>query len=116
MRGKKVKKQTNNIDGLGPRDIKRLTTHIRQVWHWSHPKKLVIQRCTRDDGFAYCERCADMCPKIFVDHIEAIGPFNPRTYIERSFVPSNRLQGLCKPCHNYKTKKDLLKMKRGKKK
>lgn len=100
------KSKLPNVDGLGPKDIKKLRTAIRQVWSWSYAKKLVVKRCTDKNGFARCEnpKCKKRkCPKIFVDHIMRCGNVD-EGYIKRMFVPSKSLQGLCKICHDTKTR------------
>lgn len=103
-RTKRAKKaKAEKVDGLGPDDIKKIRSAIRQVWHWSHAKKLVVKRCTKADGFPYCETCKKRCPKIFVDHIKQVGDVDGG-FIYRLFVPSKQMQGLCKKCHNLKTK------------
>ena len=97
------------IDGLGVVDIEKIKKALRKVWAWSYARKLVIARCTQVDGFVHCEKCKIRTPKIFVDHIVPVGIFN-KEYIERLFVPSKELQGLCKKCHASKTKKDIAQM------
>ena len=99
---KKKKPKPEKIDGLSPNDIKRIRSAIRQVWHWCYPKKLCVQRCTRKNGFQYCEKCKKKVPKIFVDHITQVGDVDAG-FIARLFCPSSGLQGLCKSCHQSKT-------------
>lgn len=101
MRTKKEKPQ--KIDGLSPKDIQKIRTAIRQVWHWSYPRKLCVERCTNPNGFVYCELCKKKVPKIFVDHKKNVGDVDSG-FIERLFCPSKGLQGLCKKCHDAKTK------------
>lgn len=91
------------IDGLGPKNIKAIRNAVRLIWHRSHAKRLVVQRCTDKDGFPFCEKCKKRVPKIAVDHIKNVGDVDGG-FIERMFVPSKYLQGLCKACHNPKTK------------
>ncbi len=101
---KKIKKEKpQKVDGLGPEEIKRVRSAIRQVWSWSHAKRLVVQRCTDKDGYPRCEKCKKRCPKIFVDHIEKVGDVD-EGFLKRLFVPSTKMQGLCKKCHDAKTK------------
>ena len=103
------KTKLEKVDGLGPNEIRKLKIVIRQVWAWSHARMLVIKRCSLPGGYYRCEnqKCKKRKhPKIYVDHIEPIGTFHPETYILRSFVPSDRLQGLCHDCHKIKTKAD----------
>jgi hypothetical protein len=99
---KKAKKISEKIDGLGPDDIKKIRSALRQVWNWSHPRKLVIKRCLRPDGFSNCEGCKKIVAKIYVDHIKNVGDVD-EGFIKRLWTPSKNLQGLCKPCHDKKT-------------
>lgn len=102
----KIKKvKAEKIDGLSPEDIAKIRVVIRQVWSWSYPRKLCIKRCTRADGFAYCEKCGEKCPKLKVDHIIAVGDVDDG-FLERLFTPSRNLQGLCDGCHKIKTKEE----------
>lgn len=99
--GKKIKLQ--KTDGLGPLEIKKIRTALRLVWHRSHARKLVVNRCTGKGGFAYCEKCKKRTPALKVDHIKNVGDLDSG-FIHRLFIPSKFLQGLCKPCHDLKTK------------
>lgn len=99
------KEKAKPIDGLSPKDVARIRTALRKVWSWSYPRRLVVLRCTGLDGFAYCEKCKKRAPKIFVDHIQNVGELDGG-FIARLFVPSNRMQGLCKKCHAPKTQKE----------
>ena len=94
----------NKIDGWNPKDITRLRSAIRQVWSWSEPPKLVRKRCLLSNGFSKCEKCKKTVPKIFVDHIQVMGSVFGEGYLERMGAASDRLQGLCKKCHDAKTK------------
>lgn len=100
------KQKLEKIDGLGPIDEKRLRTAIRQVWSWNYARKLCIERATDRDGFGHCEGCGAKAPKLFADHIEPVGTFNARTFIERMFISSKYLQALCKKCHDAKTREE----------
>lgn len=108
MAKKKVK--TERIDGLSPEDVKRVRSAIRQVWQWSYPWRLAKARAIGEDGFCYCEKCKDKVPKVYIDHIENVGDVD-EGFIKRLFVPSHKLQALCKKCHDAKTKEER---KRGK--
>lgn len=102
-------------DGLGPYEIKRLRSALRQCWHRCRARKLCVDRCTnKKDGFTYCELCKAMTPKLKVDHIKAVGEMDAG-HIFRLFCPSKFLQGLCKTCHDEKTKQERkeLKAKKG---
>lgn len=100
---KLVKKKVQITDGLGPHEIKRIRAAIRQVWHRSFARALVVKRCLGRGGFSYCEQCKKRAPKIFIDHIQTVGEVDSG-FIERLFCPSGALQGLCKTCHDHKTK------------
>jgi hypothetical protein len=93
-------------DGLGPKESVSLSRAIRQVWHRSHSRGLVIKRCTGADGFLHCEKCKQKVPKIQIDHIEQAGNLKSEGFIERMFCPSSGLQGLCIKCHAVKTKEE----------
>lgn len=106
------KKMSPLVDGLGPRDFKRMQQALRQIWSWSHARKLCIVRVTDKNGYARCEKCgAKKLPRVWPDHIEPCGnlneaPLTPRSvgeYIGRMFVPSKKLQAICKRCHQDKT-------------
>ncbi len=92
-------------DGLGPKEIKQIRTALRKVWSWSTARRLVVKRCQdkKDPEYSKCEKCKKRCPKIYVDHIVACGDVDSG-YIERLFIPSKYLQGMCKKCHGLKTK------------
>lgn len=90
-------------DGLGPLEIKKIRTAVRLVWHRSYARSLVVKRCTGKDGFARCEKCGKRTPALKIDHIVAAGDLDGG-YLKRMFCPSKELQGLCKPCHDPKTK------------
>lgn len=105
---KKTKKEKpKKVDGFGPDEVRKIRAAIRKVWSWSHAKKLVISRCTDKEGYPRCEKCRKRCPKIFVDHIVKVGDVD-EGFLKRLFVPSNQMQGLCKPCHSLKTKLERL--------
>lgn len=93
-------------DCLNPDDVKKIIKALRQVWSWSHSRRLVIKRCDLGEGYSRCESCRKKVPKVHVDHVTAVGTFDDG-YIRRLFVSSNLMQGLCVLCHKIKTKKDL---------
>lgn len=99
----KGKKKIEKCDGLGPHEIKKIRSAIRLVWHRSHARRLVVLRCTGKDGFARCEKCKDPTPALKIDHRQNVGDVDGG-FIERLFCPSSGLQGLCKKCHDAKTK------------
>ena len=100
---KMARKKIPTVDGLGSREIKDIRSAIRQVWHRSHARKLCVNRCIGEDGFSYCEKCKKRAPKVLIDHIVQVGDLDAG-FIQRLFIPSKGLQGLCKSCHNPKTK------------
>lgn len=100
---KKKKEKPKPVDGLGLKDIQKIRNAIRQVWHWSYAKKLCMKRCTGKDGFSRCEKCKKKAPKVYVDHIQNVGDVD-EGFISRLFCPSSGLQGLCKVCHDAKTR------------
>lgn len=117
----KKKEKPAKIDGLSMDDAKRIKDAIRKAWQWSHMWRLVKKRCERRiegsaEVYYACENplCQDfgaLIPKIYVDHITPAGsPISPG-YIERMFVPSSKLQGLCKRCHAKKTREEKKAMK-----
>lgn len=97
------KKKEPPVDGLGPADKARLRTAIRQVWTWSHARRLCVKRATNHEtGFATCEECFAIVAKVYVDHKNPVGEFD-KYFVERMFVPSSELAALCKKCHGKKT-------------
>lgn len=100
-------------DGLGPLELKKIRSALRQVWHRSHARRLAVKRCTDGEGYTVCEQCGMRTPKLKVDHVEPVGGIEGM--IERLFCPSTLLQGLCNDCHKVKTKAEraLLRSKEG---
>lgn len=92
-------------DGLGPLEVKKIRTALRLVWHRSHARRLVVKRCTDSEGFSFCERCLVRTPALKVDHITACGDVDGG-YLSRLFCPSAKLSGLCKKCHDDKTREE----------
>lgn len=103
LKPKKIKLQ--KTDGLGPYEIKKIRQAVRQVWHRSHARKLCALRCVGPDGFDYCENCGERTPQLKIDHIKKVGAVDGG-FLERMFTPSKNLQGLCKTCHDFKTKQE----------
>lgn len=99
------------IDGLGPDDIKKIRAAVRQVWTWSHAYRLAKKRNIGKDGFPRCEQCRKKVPKTYVDHLVGVGAVDSG-FIYRMFVPSSKLQNLCKKCHQPKTNKERAEMRR----
>ncbi len=105
---KRRKKVEEKVDGLGPRDVRRLVTAVRRVWGWNHARRLCLERAMLkgtkgSDPFSKCEKCGAKVPKLYPDHIKPVGTFMPETFILRMFVSSNQLQAICKKCHRLKT-------------
>ena len=99
--------------GFGPREIENLMRAIRQVWMRGLSRRLVIKRCTGEDGFLKCEMCKKVTPSIIVDHIDTVGKYENGTInIDRLFCPSSKLRGLCRPCNRERTAKERAKKKR----
>jgi hypothetical protein len=104
MASRKIKLNAK-VDGLSPKDKERLRKAVRQVWSWSYARKLCVQRCTDAEGFGHCERCWAKVPKVYPDHITPVGKVDDG-FIARMFTPSKNLQGLCKKCHDKKTREE----------
>jgi hypothetical protein len=102
---KKKPKAPPNDGGLNAKQILQLRSAIRKVWSWSHARKLCIKRATLPNGFAECEGCLETTAKVFADHINPCGDIDGG-YIDRVFVPSDKLQALCKKCHGAKTRQE----------
>lgn len=107
----KKKKGTEKIDGLGPDNIRQIRAAVRQVWTWSHAYRLAKKRNIGADGFPRCEKCKMKVPKTYVDHMVNVGAVDGG-FIDRMFVPSSKLQNLCKKCHQPKTNKERAEMRR----
>lgn len=98
-------KKNKPCDGLGPYEVAKIRSAVRQVWHRSLSRKNAVKRCTGEDGFTYCEVCKVRTPKIKIDHTIAVGDVNAG-YIKRMFVNSKGLVGMCNECHKFKTKQE----------
>lgn len=103
IRAEIKKKKLTKCDGLGPYEVKKIREALRVVWHRSLARKLVVDRCTDGHGFTRCENCGKRTPTLKVDHMEQCGDVD-EGFIKRLFCPSEELWGLCKPCHDIKTK------------
>lgn len=107
---KKAKKAERKIDGLGSHLKSKIRSAMREVWHRSEARKIVVKRVDAKDGFSYCEHkdCKlkrKKYPKTYIDHIENVGDVDSG-FIERMFVSSDKLQALCKYHHDLKTKQE----------
>ena len=100
-----MKKKKEQVDAYTPATKAKVRSAIRQVWSFSHSRRLVVKRCTDADGFQVCEECGKRVPKIQVDHIIPVGDIE-KGGIKRMFCPSKGLRGLCPACHRIKTKQD----------
>lgn len=94
--------KSKKTDGLGPYEIQKIRSAIRQVWQRSHARQLCVKRCIGRGGYSYCEQCKKRAPKVYIDHIVTVGALDAG-FIDRLFAASSGLQGLCKPCHQEKT-------------
>ncbi len=102
---KKAKKKNAPTDGFGPKEIADVRKAIRLVWSRSFSRRLVVQRCTGEKGFLFCERCGERTPKIEVNHIETVGDLDDG-FLRRLFCSSYEMEGLCKSCHSEVTKEE----------
>lgn len=99
---KKVKAKMQD-GGLGPAEIAKIRQANRQLWQRSSlARKMVVDRCLLPDGFSQCEECNVICPKVAVDHTDKVGLVDSG-YLERLWVSSEKMKGLCKSCHDKKT-------------
>lgn len=106
---KAKKRKIEAVDGFGPKERQMVHKAVRQVWSWSRAWRLTKARCMGPDGFPRCENknCPNKgrpVPKVFIDHVNPVGEVGGPNYIKRMFIPSKELQGLCKTCHDLKTK------------
>lgn len=99
------KSKLEKFDGFNDYDKKRVRTALRQVWSWSHSRRLCVKRATDKKGFGRCEKCKNKVPKVFPDHIQRVGDIDGDV-LKRLFVPSKFLQALCKKCHDAKTREE----------
>lgn len=108
-----AKKKDPPIDGLGSKQVKMIRKCLRQAWMWSSDaRRIVLKRCkipNDPDGMSRCEN--KKCKRrrviaVKVDHIYKCGDVLDPGYIRRAFCPSEFLQGLCKKCHDKKTRKE----------
>ena len=108
-----------------PRKIKkynlksRITSALRKVWRYYPERTKVLKRCetgehylkiSKGTGKEYkapyykCEECGSKEEKIQIDHIDPIVNYNGfqdwNTYIQRMFIDSEYMRGLCKSCHS----------------
>lgn len=98
-----AKEKAKPTDGLGPHEMKKISSAVRLVWQRSKARQIAVKRCTNQDGYFVCEQCKSVTPKIKIDHIIPVGTLRDG-FVERMFCPSTGLQGLCHECHKIKTK------------
>ncbi len=85
---------------------------LGKVWMWWPPRAEVKRRCKVEEktGWFKCEICGALRERIDVDHIKPVVPVSGFTtwdaYIAARFVTADKLQGICKDCHNEKTQKE----------
>lgn len=99
---KKTKAKPVKVDGLSPKDKQKIRNAVRQIWQRSYPRKLCVQRAIGPDGFPVCEKCGKTVPKVAIDHMQSVGELDGG-FISRLFCSSDKLQALCKECHQQKT-------------
>lgn len=98
---------------------KYILARTNEMWNWWPARKMARLHAEVKPGKFRCAHCTGefLKTQIQVDHIEAIGPRPPAqtwdSYLDRKFVPVQKLQVLCLTCHKVKTKEDVRKM-RGK--
>jgi len=105
---KKKKETLPQVDGLGPKDLKRIRWALRRAWSWSYPRRLALARAMHADGCPRCEnkKCPSKgkpVPKVYPDHIKRVGEVD-EGFIARLWCPSKGLQALCSKCHGAKTR------------
>ena len=91
-----------------PWEYRRLViSACRLIFFRSPLRRQVVKRCTIAKGHYLCEVCLNPVDKIQVDHIKPIGIAKDwNEFFDFLFCDIKDLQGICKPCHNSKTKLD----------
>ncbi len=108
----KRKAKEPKIDGINPKDLKRIRQALRDIWRYSEPWKRVKARVKDKSGFDRCEQCKKRVPHTYVDHLVPMGVIDDGV-IRRLFCPSTMLQGLCDKCHKPKTAAERKAQKKG---
>lgn len=88
-----------------------LKAAIRRIWRWSKARREALEEAKDSKGRFKCAECKKLFGRkeIIVDHVSPVvsvedGFVNWQIYIDRMFVPSSKLQVLCKKlCHKLKT-------------
>jgi 5-methylcytosine-specific restriction endonuclease McrA len=89
-----------------------LKCQLRKISKYWPEKTKVFRRAKVDIGVYKCESCNQRFKRdeLQIDHIEPIvgleGFVSWDEYIERMFCSYEKLQALCRPCHQIKTKKE----------
>jgi 5-methylcytosine-specific restriction endonuclease McrA len=95
---------------LEPKQKTYIVSALRRIWRWSKARKEVKRETKR-----CCDCKAALTEKaVKVDHIKPVGRFVPEEnpYIMKLFCPKSNLQGMCRICHNKKTKREREERKR----
>jgi 5-methylcytosine-specific restriction endonuclease McrA len=108
------KKKTYNLKS-------RITSALRKIWLYHPERTAVKKRCETADHFLKiaksgkeykapyykCEKCKKKSKYIEIDHLEPVTGFNGfqdwNTFVNRLFVTTDKMIGLCSSCHDAKT-------------
>ncbi len=102
----KTKKELKLDGGIGPIETQLIRQAMRLVWQRaSKARAIVKERCLVDKECSKCEECGEVVGKIYVDHIVAVGDLD-EGYLKRLWCSSKEMQGICKKCHDEKTKEE----------
>lgn len=92
---------------------------LRRMWGKSTQRRNALLGAKVEYGKYRCNSCGKVHQRknIQVDHRDAIGRFvGFDTYIEKLFCETSKLDVLCVSCHKKKTKSDVKKMSKPKRK
>lgn len=106
-----------------PRSLKQvLMAGLGRSWMMWGPRNEVKRRCKVPGkaGWWTCEECHEEHEKIEIDHISPVVPVVDGfttwdAYIGSKFVAADGLRGLCRSCHQAKTKEENKKRREAKK-
>lgn len=83
---------------------------LRKISKYWSEKTIVYHRTKVSPGKYRCESCQEVFKQkdLQIDHIEPVidvevGFVDWNVYIERLFCTADKMQGLCKPCHQTKS-------------